>query len=193
MDVQFHEGISEVIATTRNGKPNAAPMGVINRGFLYIAVYKDSHTFLNVKKNRQLVANFVADPLLYVKTAFEDLDPDFFSLDDGAPVLKAAYAWVEFTCSILEKPTQKSAVVKVKPVRSVVLQRPIIPVSRAFCAVLEATIHATRYQALEDPAYLKRMAHCEGIVRKCGGRREFEAFELLKKYLGQAPTSKQQG
>lgn len=31
MEVQFHEGISEVIATTRNGQPNAAPMGVINR------------------------------------------------------------------------------------------------------------------------------------------------------------------
>jgi hypothetical protein len=78
MEVQFHEGISEVIATTRNGQPNAAPMGVINRGFLYISLYKDSHTFLNVKKNLQLVANFVADPLIYVKTAFEDLGPDFF-------------------------------------------------------------------------------------------------------------------
>jgi len=192
MDVQFYEGISEVIATTRNGQPNAAPMGVINRGSLYIVVYKDSHTFLNVKKNRQLVANFVADPLLYVKTAFEDLDLDFFSPDEKAPVLKAAYAWVEFACSILEKPTQKSAIVELKPVRSVVLQRPIIPVNRAFCAVLEATIHATRYQALEDPAYLERMTHCEGIVRKCGGRRELEAFELLKKYLGHARTSKPQ-
>jgi hypothetical protein len=166
-------------------------MGVINRGSLYIAAYKDSHTFLNVKKNRQLVANFVADPLIYVKTAFEDLGPDFFSPDETAPVLKAAYAWVEFTCSILEKPTQKSAVVELQPVRSVVLQRPIIPVNRAFCAVLEATIHATRYQTLKDPAYLERMTHCESIVTKCGGRREFEAFELLKKYLGQA-ISKQQ-
>jgi len=36
------------------------------------------------------------------------------------------------------------------------------------------------------------MAHCESIVTKCGGRREFEAFELLKKYLGQAITSRQQ-
>jgi len=192
MEVQFHEGISEVIATTRNGEPNAAPMGVINRGSLYIAIYKDSHTFLNVKKNRQLVANFVADPLLYVKTAFEDLDQDFFSPNEKAPVLKAAYAWVEFTCSIREKPTQNRAIVGLHPVRSVVVQTRIIPASRAFCAVLEATIHATRYRTLKDPARLEQISYFESIVRKCGGRRELEAFDLLKKYLGQAPTSRQQ-
>jgi len=191
MDVQFPEGISEVIATTCNGRPNAAPMGVINRGSLHIVIYKDSHTFMNVKKNRQLVANFVADPLLYVKTAFEDLNIDSFSPDERAPVLKAAYAWTEFRCSILEKTSQKSAIVELQPVRSVVRRRPIIPVSRAFCAVLEATIDATRYQTLEDPAYLGRMAHCESVVKKCGGTREFEAFELLKKYLGHELTSRQ--
>ncbi|MGZ5539132.1 MAG: DUF447 domain-containing protein, partial [Halobacteriota archaeon] len=45
MEIQFREGISEVIATTRNDQPNAAPMGIINRDFLYALIYKDSHTF----------------------------------------------------------------------------------------------------------------------------------------------------
>jgi uncharacterized protein len=183
MEVEFLEGISEVIATTLNDQPNAAPIGIINRNFLYALVYKDSHTFLNVKKNRRLVANFVSDPLLYVKTAFDDLDPSFFRSDEEAPVLAAAYAWVEFECTILERPTQKTALVKLLPIRSVVLQRPILPVNRAFYAVLEATIHATRYRALKDPKYLECSAYYESIVRKCGGRQELEAFQLLKEYL----------
>ncbi|MGA7076062.1 MAG: DUF447 domain-containing protein [Halobacteriota archaeon] len=183
MEIEFREGISEVIATTRNDQPNAAPMGIINRDFLYTLVYRDSHTFLNVKKNRELVANFVLDPLLYVQTAFDDLDPSFFRSDEAAPVLEEAYAWVEFKCLILEKPTQKSALVKLLPVRSVVLQRPIVSINRAFYAVLEATILATRYRTLKDPKYLERVAHYESIVKKCGGRQELEAFQLLKEHL----------
>src|SRR5664279_6354697 len=101
MEIEFREGISEVIATTRNDRPNAAPMGIINRGFLYALIYKDSHTFLNVKKNNEMVANFVLDPLLYVKTAFDDVDPSLFRSDEDAPVLIAAYAWVEFACTCL--------------------------------------------------------------------------------------------
>jgi hypothetical protein len=190
MEIQFREGISEVIATTHNGGPNAAPMGIINRGSLYVAIYKDSHTFMNVQKNHQLVANFVADPVLYVRSAFEDLDPDYFLMDKEALVLKEAYAWVEFECSIRERPAQKSAIVELQPVRSVILQRPIISISRAFCAVLEATIHATRYKLLKDAACLQLIDDYEHIVRKCGGKREFEAFELLKKYLEQVPLPK---
>lgn len=183
MNIEFRAGISEVIATTRNDQPNAAPIGIINRNFLYAVLYRESHTFSNVKKNGELVANFVLDPLLYVKTAFEDLDASFFRSDQAAPVLQAAYAWVEFTCSIAEKPTQKSAVVHLHPVRSVVLHRPMMPANRAFCALIEATIHATRYRKLKDPKYLKLAAHYESVVRRCGGAQELEAFQLLKRYL----------
>ena len=183
MEIEFREGISEVIATTRNDRPNAAPMGVINRGFLYALIYKDSHTFLNVKKNNEMVANFVLDPLLYVKTAFDDVDPSLFRSDEDAPVLTAAYAWVEFACTIQERSTQKTALVKLHPTRSVILQRPISPVNRAFYAVLEATIHATRYKTLKDPKYLECMPHYESIIRKCGGKPELEAFHVLKEYL----------
>jgi hypothetical protein len=183
MEIEFREGISEVIATTRDDQPNAAPIGIIKRDSLYALIYKDSHTFRNVKKNRELVANFVLDPLLFVKTAFEDLDPSFFRSDEAVPVLTAAYAWVEFACTIVDRPTQKSALVKLLPVRSVVLQRPIVTISRAFCAVIEATIHATRYRTFKDPKYLELVARYENIVRKCGGTQELQAFQLLKKHL----------
>jgi hypothetical protein len=158
-------------------------MGIINRNFLYALIYKDSHTFQNIKKNREMVANFVLDPLIYVKTAFVDLDSSFFRSDEEVPVLTAAYAWVEFACTILERPTQKTALVKLLPRRSVILNRPISSVNRAFYAVLEATIHGTRYKTLKDPKYRECVPYYERIVRKCGGRQELEAFLLLKEYL----------
>lgn len=182
----FGSGISEVIATTRGHKVNAAPMGVVNRDFLYISMYKDSHTFVNVKQNGKLVANLVLDPQLYVKAAFDDLESSCFDSFDGVPVLKAAYAWVEFTCSVFDERAQKKAIVRLHPIRSRIIDRPIIPVNRGFNAVLEATIHATRYNALREPKYLELIDYFGSIVKRCGGKQELHAFALLKTYLAEA-------
>lgn len=185
-DILFGSGISEVIATTRGEGVNAAPMGVVNRDFLYINMYKGSHTFLNVKQNGQLVANLVLDPQLYVKAAFDDLESSCFYYDDGVPVLKAAYAWVEFACSVSDESAQKNTIVRLRPVRSKIVDRPIMPVNRGFNAVIEATIHATRYGVLQEPKYLELIDCYGSIVKKCGGPHELEAFKLLKTYLAKA-------
>ncbi len=182
-DIVFGSGISEVIATTRGEAVNAAPMGVVNHDFLYISMYKSSHTFLNVKQNGQLVANLVLDPQLYVKAAFDDLESSCFYDDDGVPVLKAAYVWVEFACSISDESAQKNAIVRLRPVRSKIVDRPIVPVNRGFNAIIEATIHATRYRALQEPKYLELTDRYGSIVKRCGGPHELEAFKLLKTYL----------
>ncbi len=185
-DFELASGISEVIATTRGDNVNAAPMGVVNRGFLYISMYTGSHTFLNVEQNEQLVANLVLDPQLYVEAAFNDLKPACFLYDNGAPVLKAAYAWLEFTCLVPDHSTQKNVIVRLLPVRSKIVERPIVPINRGFNAVIEATIHATRYCALQERKYLELIDHYGSIVRKCGGPDELQAFELLKMYLAKA-------
>ncbi|MGZ4907437.1 MAG: DUF447 domain-containing protein [Halobacteriota archaeon] len=185
-DVMLGDGISEVIATTHGERINAAPMGVVNRNFLYIRMYKSSHTFLNVKQNGQLVANLVLDPRLYVKAAFDDLESSCFYDDDGSPVLKAAYAWVEFACSVRDGSAQRNTIVRLRPVRSKILDRPIVPVNRGFNAVIEATVHATRYHALQDPKYLELIDYYGSIVTRCGGQQELQAFKLLKTYVAKA-------
>ena len=64
-------GINEVIATTAF---NAAPIGIHYREKKYHAVlFLGSHTAENIARDGWVVANFVHDPVLYVKTAFEDL------------------------------------------------------------------------------------------------------------------------
>ncbi len=184
IDTMLGQGISEVIATTRGyDEANAAPMGLVNRDLLYIRMYRGSHTFLNVQQNGQLAANFVLDPKLYVKAAFDDLEPACFCYDEGVPILKAAYAWIEFACSLFDGSAQRNVIVRLHPVRSRILERPITPINRGFNAVIEATIHATRYSVLQEPKYLKLIDYYGTIINRCGGQQELEAFKLLKTYL----------
>ncbi len=186
-DIAFGSGISEVIATTQGEVANAAPMGIVNRGSPYIKMYTGSHTFRNVKRNGRLAANLVSDPQLYVKAAFDDLEPFYFYYDDDMPVLKAAYAWVEYACSVYsESPQKQIAIVRLRAVRSKVLDRPIVPINRGFNAVIEATVHATRYHALQEARYLKLIDYCGTVVKRCGGRDEVQAFKLLKTYVTKA-------
>ncbi len=183
IDVALGIGISEVIATTHNGQINAAPMGIVNRDSLYINMYSGSHTFSNVKQNGQLVANLVSDPTLYVKAAFDDLESSNFYYTEGVPVLKEAYAWIEFACSVPDEILRRNIVVRLRPIRAKVINKPIIPVNRGFNAIIEATVHATRYHIYREPRYLQLIDHYESIVKKCGGPREVQAFKLLKTFL----------
>ena len=69
-------GINEVIATTTF---NAAPIGIHYREKKYTAVlFLGSHTAENIARDGWVVANFIHDPVLYVKTAFEDLPKEQF-------------------------------------------------------------------------------------------------------------------
>ncbi|MDL5502950.1 MAG: DUF447 family protein, partial [Candidatus Methanoperedens sp.] len=46
-------------------------------------------------------------------------------------------------------------------------------------AVIEATVHATRYVLLKEQKYLDHIDHYNKIVQKCGGPDEKEAMKLL--------------
>jgi len=56
--------------------------------------------------------------------------------------------------------------------------------NRGFNAVLEATVHATRYQLTGEEKYLKLIRHFETLASKCGGEKEKKAMKLLYEVLG---------
>jgi hypothetical protein len=56
-------------------------------------------------------------------------------------------------------------------------------VNRGFNSIIDATVHVTRYRENQDPVLKRLINYHVGIVRKCGGKRELEALELLKKYM----------
>jgi uncharacterized protein len=178
------DGINEVIATTWQ---NAAPMGLICRNqVVRMVVFRGSHTAERIRQDGWVVANFIFDPLMYVKTAFEDLPPGEF-LDEMAGEitvqrLAGAEAWAAYH-AVVERETDDSLIVQLFLRKEVVCGSTIHPVNRGFNSIIEATVHATRYQKSPDPRLHDLIRHHAALVRRCGGARELEALDLLFTYL----------
>ncbi len=183
-DFGIHEGISEVIFTTisPDGIPNAAPMGLHNKdGRLFVRIY-NSKTLENILEKPIAAANIVDDPLLFVQSALSDVGPERFEFMEDFPVLKDAPGWILFNCKC--KKGETSSVVELSPIKGKINTRKLKPVNRGFNAVIEASIHATRYIVFKEQKYLDHIEYYNSIVKKCGGAREKEAMELLYELIG---------
>jgi len=182
------EGINEVIATTRFGTLcNAAPIGIrLEHGSYSMILFAGSHTFTNLKREGWIVANFVFDPVLYVRTAFEDVNPPAFCeeiiRDKSFCRLADAEAWVAFSATI-EKKTPEAMKIRLVPEKEFTGKTGLHPVNRGFNSIIDATVHATRYRVSRDPGLKEWIDYHAGIVRKCGGPRELEALEMLLGYI----------
>jgi hypothetical protein len=104
--------------------------------------------------------------------------PGYFSeeKDVAVPVIKNAAAWVYCKCSVGEA-------VRLEPVAAKVIERDVPRFSRAFPAIIEATIVGTRLRFYKGDTGEKKIHEYESIVRKCGGPRELEAIAKLKELL----------
>jgi Uncharacterized conserved protein len=187
----IREGISETIVSTGLKFPNAAPIGIVVKGKrTFVRLFKGTHTWTNVFKEGYLVANIVYDSLLLVRSTFFDLDSSEFDYVSAYglnfPILRKAAAWVVFECTNI-KDTNQALVADLTPIKAGFNEDnwKILPVpNRGFNAVLEATVHATRYQLTGDEKYLELIRHYESLASKCGGENEKKAMKLLYEVLG---------
>jgi Uncharacterized conserved protein len=180
-------GINEIIATTTK---NAAPIGIHYRdGKATMILFCGSHTAANIERDGWVVANIIHDPVLYVKTAFKDLPDEAYAEE---PVgnrmmtrLRDADAWIAFSATV-EKKTAEAIVVGLTQEREIIEEAAVRPVNRGFNSIIDATVHATRYRVNHDPKLRELIGYHAGIVRKCGGKKELAALELLEGYLGES-------
>lgn len=186
----IREGISETIISTGLESPNAAPIGIIKNERTFVRLFKGTHTWENVSKEKYLAANVVYDPLLFVRSTFFDLEPSEFDYVPvhglRLPILKLASTWIVFECADL-KNTDHALVADLIPVKAGFNEAnwKSLPVpNRGFNAVIEATVHATRYQFTGDEKYLELIRHYESLASKCGGENEKKAMKLLCEVLG---------
>jgi hypothetical protein len=180
----LREGINEVIATTRG---NAAPMGIIVRDEkITMVVFRESHTAARLSSHGWVAANFLVDPVVYVKTAFDDLPASAFMEEIAGDIpferLVAAEAWAGFRAEI-ERTTREALVVRLSPVCEHIIKPTVHPVNRGFNSIIEASIHATRWMRTRDPALALLIRHHTGVIRKCGGPQDLEALSLLLSYI----------
>lgn len=183
----FHEGINEVIATTLF---NAAPMGIIRKeDFFSMIIFKTSHTAKNVIKDGWIVANISQDPVLFVKTAFEDLPETCFVPDTahGFTIhrLQGMSSWIVFEASVVNE-TSDRIFITMKPVRAEINQIYPSPVSRGLSNIIEATVHGTRFLLTHDLHLADLIKHHASLVLRCGGPKEKKALSLLYSYLNAA-------
>ena len=177
-------GTNEVIATTAF---NAAPIGIHYREKKYRAfLFLGSHTAQNIARDGWVVANFVHDPVIYVKTAFEDLPKEQFIEEpvNGKTMhrLAGADGWAAFSATV-EHRTAETMTVSLQLEKELIEEVAIYPVNRGFNSLIDATVHATRYKITRDAELKKHIEYHAGIVRKCGGKKELEALAMLAGYI----------
>ena len=171
----LQEGINVVIGITIADWVNTAPIGVIIDDDIKVRLF-ENHTREFVKKTGILYVNVIQDPVVFVIAAFEDLTEDFFeSLDP--PVIRNALSWIKFKADL------KGNYAYLSFIEGKVLRRDCRAVNRGFNAVIEATVHATRYVLNKRKDLLDKIKYYGGLIDRCGGRREREAYKLLMEYI----------
>ena len=176
-------GINEIIATTAY---NAAPIGIhFREGKATMILFRGSHTAANVERDGWVIANFIHDPVIYVRTAFDDLPREDFTDEaiDGITMqrLRHTDAWAAFSARIVHG-NGETIIAELTPKKEIIETVPFYPVNRGFGNIIDATVHATRYRVTRDPELRKLIEYHAGIVRKCGGKRELAALDLLTGY-----------
>ena len=194
-------GVTESVVATRgpNGRWNAAALGLRAPGFdgddgdgdgtaddpdptVTAVTYGNTRTRRNFRREGGGVVQFVADPRDFVDAALSVRESD-------DPVLASADAWVavdaEFRGADERDGTHLERWV-LSPVESGVRREYVPTINRGFCAVVDATVAASR---LDVPGYgtdelLDRLDYFAETVERCGGPRERAAFARVDELTG---------
>jgi uncharacterized protein len=186
VDALFTEGINEVIVTTSH---NAAPMGIIRKNdSLSMIVFRTSHTADHIIHDGWVVAHITHDPVLFVKTAFQDLPEEFFIRETAGGLaiyrLKDIKNWIACRASVLNS-TPEKIFVHLDPFYSEIVPTLPKPIHRGLNNIIEATVHGTRFILNRDPALYDLMCHHGELVMRCGGEPEKKALQLLYGYINE--------
>ena len=180
-DLGFLKGvIAECIVSTYNvdGKPDAAPMGVImeDEHHLIVNLFNSSTTCSNIKANRFAVVNLTSNIEVFYKTAFKEanqngkLPQEWFKKAKAvnAPKLRFADATIDVSVTEMspigtEKTRAMCNVGLVQATRKFPQVR-----CRAMDATLEAIIHATRVKTfLNDEGKQKKVSKLLAQIDNC--------------------------
>jgi hypothetical protein len=178
------DGVSEVIVTTKNGSVNAAPIGIIRKRRCVFARIYEGTTLENIHSTGMLVANVTSDPRLFVISALGSLDEEHFDSFCGLPAIRNANAWILFKCKPRPKLDEYS-VVLLDPTEGKINKNEVKAINRGLNAVIDATVHATRYVVTKDERLKQMIDYCNVIVSKCGGEEEKRAMGYLYRFLDQ--------
>ncbi|MDR0615495.1 MAG: DUF447 family protein [Synergistaceae bacterium] len=167
-----------------------APMGVMTDSFfdsrlVELRPFFSSRTGQALLESGAGTLNFADDALLFAVTALTDETPP-----SRGQVMDDVPCWWEIELVSSEiMPGEARWSVKCR-VLGKNAARAFVPFNRAKNAALEAVILATRFRlglGREDAA--RKISELEIIAQKTGGKRESDAFKLIRSAIEQAETS----
>jgi hypothetical protein len=141
-----------------------------------------TRTWRNFREKGEGYVQFVRDPVVFTEAALS-------ILEESTPILDATTAWVRVEVAEIdagESGGTQWVEWALHPQENRVRSRVVPTIDRGHAAVIEATVAASR---LDVPAYdteelRDRLAYFEGVVERCGGPREREAFARLMEIAG---------
>lgn len=172
-------GITETVVATLgpNDRYNHAALGLHAGTPATAQTWGRTRTRRNFEARGEAFVQFIHDPLAFVEAALGIYETE-------SPLLPAATAWCRVTVEEIDRGSDGDTEWRewqLMPVEGATESHSVPYTSRAYGAIIEATVAASR---LDVPEYdkqrlLDRLAHCESVVERCGSDREHDAFERL--------------
>jgi hypothetical protein len=178
-------GVTETVVTTRGpaGRYNVAALGIHapTDGPATARTWGRTRTLRNFERHGTGHVQFIRDPVVFVDAALGVVEREHPTLDCAAATVEVA---VEALDSGQEGDTEWVDW-SVEPVETTVRAESVPVINRGFAAVVEATVATSRLGvATYDDADLRdRIEYFEGVVERCGGPAEREAFAKLRTYI----------
>ena len=177
-------GVTETVVATRgpNGRWNHAALGVHAGDPPTATTWGNTRTRRNFEREGGGVVQFTVDPRDFVDAALSVLERD-------DPVLASSDAWVRADAervATAERGGTRTETWELRAVESAVEDERVPTINRGFGAVVDATVAASRLDvdAYDAAALLDRLRYFAGVVDRCGGEREREAFERIDEHVG---------
>jgi len=182
-------GVTEGVVATLgpNELWNFAALGIHAGPPVTARTYGNTRTRRNFDRHGGGVVQFVADPRDFVDAALS-------IREETEPVLDSADAWVEVDAQQVDSREEVETTIRtweLTPVTGEVVRRQPATYNRAFGAVVEATVAASRLgvPGFDDDELRERLNFFADTVDRCGGEREREAMARVAEYVDWSPDT----
>lgn len=187
----------ETIISTYNaeGVPNAAPIGVICKNKIEIALhlFEGTHTLENIKTNSKFVVNILKDPLVFVGCTTGDLPFNYFKKHGDNFYIKNTDAFFSAKVTSIKEVEKEDNISKSKiniinaRVEEILIKKESVePLNRAIFAIMESLVYLSRINIVDENTskmYLERIHEMSRIVNRVGGLDHKKAMHDILKYL----------
>lgn len=183
-------GVIESVVTTLgpNDRWNAAALGLFAGDPVTARTWGNTRTRRNFRRRGECYVQFTRDPVDFVESALS-----IYEVEE--PVLESADAWARVEVDRVGAGRENGTrweTWELRPIDSEVRNETVPTVSRAFGAVVEGTVAASRLgvEGYDDEKLRSRLERCESIVDRTGGPREREAFDRLRERSNRGPRNR---